>query len=157
MIKRLRLFIIAIILIFFIPLILINTYFADVEALDRTEVTIKDIKLQELSFTYCKLKIFINFYNPSNQDVSDLKATFNVYVTENYVGLGSLSKVSIPAKTNEEKDLTITIYYANVAAAVADGIKKGNFDVSIKGKASGNVLFGLITVTDNFEATKPYP
>ena len=157
MIKKFRIILISIIIIFIIPLGLCYTYYADVGALDKTNVTIKDIRLQEIGLTYCELKIYINFYNPSDRDVNGLSAVFDIYIADNYIGKGSLSKVSISSKSSVEKDTTVTIYYANVATAVVDGIKKGNFDLTIKGTASGNILFGILTISEKFEATKPYP
>lgn len=157
MIKKFKIILIIIILILIIPVFLFYSYYADVVALDSIKVTIKDIRLFGISLTYCELTIYINFYNPSNRDVSGLTAVFDIYIADNYIGKGSLSRVSIPANSNLEKDTTVTIYYANVAVAVVDGIKKGNFDLTIKGTASGNVLFNLLTISDKFEATKPYP
>lgn len=157
MVKKFRIILITIIIILIIPLFLGYTYYADIASLDSTKVTVKDIRLQKPGLTYCDLKIYINFHNPSDRDVSELTAVFDIYIADNYVGKGSLSKVSISAQSSEEKDTTVTIYYANVAVAVVDGIKKGNFDLTIKGTASGNVLFGFLTVSDKFEATKSYP
>lgn len=157
MIKKFKIILIIIILILIIPVFLFYSYYADVAALDSTKVTIKDIRLFDISLTYCELTIFINFHNPSSRDVSGLTAVFDIYIADNYIGKGSLSRVSIPAKSNLEKETTVTIYYANVAVAVFDGIKKSNFDLTIEGTASGNVLFGLLKVSDKFEATKPYP
>ena len=56
-----------------------------------------------------------------------------------------------------EKDEAITIYYANVASAVVEGIKKGNFGVTIEGVIKANVLFNLITVSQEFKASQTYP
>jgi LEA14-like dessication related protein len=157
MIKKSRKIIIVIGIILAISGFLGYTYYADATTLNNAEVTIENIHLQELSLTYCKLKIYIDISNPTNRDISGLTAVFNIYIADNYVGSGSFSKVSIPAQSNREKDVTITIYYAKVAVAVVDGIKRGNFDLTIKGEASGDVLFDLITVSKQFKATKVYP
>lgn len=157
MIKKSRKIIIVIAMILTISGFLGYTYYADITTLYNTKVTIKDIHLQELSFTYCKLKIYIDISNPTDRDISGLSAVFDIYIADNYVGLGSFEKASIPAQSNKEKDVTIIIYYANVAVAVVDGIKKGDFDLTIKGEASGKVLFGLITVSEQFKATQTYP
>jgi hypothetical protein len=157
MIKKFKIFMIIIIFISIIPIFLGYIYYADIVALEGTEVTLKDINIQEIGLTYCDLKIFISFNNPSDRDISGLSAVFDIYIADKYVGKGSLSKLYIPAQSSLEKESTVTIYYANVAVAVVDGLKKGNFDLTIKGIASGNVLFGFIKVSDNFESTQPYP
>lgn len=133
------------------------TYAADVAALDNAKVSIEDIRIQEIGFTSLKLKIFISVTNPSDRDISGLTADFDVFVSDTYVGSGSVSRFSIPAHSSREKGVTITILYSNVAQAVIDAIKMGFFDLSIKGDASGDVLFGLITVTDKIFASQSYP
>ena len=133
------------------------TYSADVTALDNARITIKDIQIQDIGLTSCKLKIFIDISNPSDRDISGLKADFDVFIADVYIGSGSVSRVSIPAQSSREKGVSLTIFYINVGEAIKDGIIKGNFDVSIKGYASGDVLFGLITVTDQVSAMKSYP
>ena len=133
------------------------TYYVDVNALSNTEVTINDISLQELHLTYCKLKLSININNFADRDITDISAKFDINVANNYVGSGSFSRISIPAKSIREKDAGITIYYANVASAVVEGIKKGNFDVTIVGEIKANVLFNLITVSKEFKASQTYP
>ena len=155
--KKIRQIIIGITIILVISMFLCYTYYADVTTLYDAELSIEDIRLQELSLTYCKLKIYIDISNPTDRDISDLTAMFDIFIADNYVGLGSLSKVSIPAQSKIEKDVAITIYYSNVAFSVVDGIKSGNFDLTISGEARGNILFGLITVSDEFKATKEYP
>ena len=132
-------------------------YSADVATLDNARVTIKDIRIQEIGLTSCKLKIFIDIYNPSDRDISGLKADFDVFIAGTDVGSGSVSRVSIPAQSSQEKGVSLTINYKGLAEAVIDGITKGNFNLSIKGYASGDVFFGLITVTDQISATKAYP
>jgi len=132
-------------------------YAADVAALDNAKISIKDVRVQEIGLTSCKLKIFIDITNPSDRDISGLIADFDVFITDTYVGSGSVSRVSIPAHSSREKGVTITIFYANVAEAIIDAIIDGYFDLSIKGYASGDVFFGLITVTDQISASTTYP
>jgi len=133
------------------------TYSVDVTALDNARITIKDIQIQYIGLTSCKLKIFIDINNPSDRDISGLTSNFDVFITDNYVGSGSVSRVSIPAQSSREKGVSLTIINIYFIGAVKDGIINGNFDVSIKGYASGDVLFGLITVTDHISAMKSYP
>ena len=132
------------------------TYYSDVTTLYNAEITINDIQIQELGLSFCKLKIIIDISNPSGKDISELTANFNIKISNNFVGKGSVSKISIPSKSSKEKEVIVTIYYANVAAAVVNGIADGNFDLTLVGEASGKVLFGLITVTDRFRTTKSY-
>ena len=135
-------------------------YFADVAAMSSIEVTIKDVDITDVKFTSFKLKLDANIYNPTDQDISGLSSAFDIYIEDNYVGEGGFSNVFIPAHTQSEKDVSITIYYSGLADAAVDVIKnvitEGNFDLTISGNINGNVLFGLITFSQEFETTYIY-
>ena len=70
--------------------------------------------------------------------------------------LRSFSKVSIPAKSNREKDVTITAYWKDLAPAIKEAIISGNFDLTAEGVASADVFFGLIRVSDDFKTIYTY-
>ena len=150
--------IIAVIAIFIIlSSVLSCRYVTDVAALNDVEVTVEGITLQELRVTYCTLKLSIDIFNPTHQDISGLSAIFDVSIADNYVGSGSFPKSFIPAQSNSKKDVTLTIYYADVANAVLDGIQNRNFVLTIEGEAKGNVFFDLFTVSRKFVSTYSYP
>jgi len=135
-------------------------YYADVEAMSSIEVTINDVYITDVKFTSFKLKLDANIYNPTDQDISGLSSAFDIYIEDNYVGEGGFSNVFIPAHTQSEKDVLITIYYSGLADAAVDVIKnvitEDNFDLTISGNINGNVLFGLITFSQEFETTYIY-
>jgi len=135
-------------------------YYADVAAMSSIEVTINDVDITDVKFTSFKLKLDANIYNPTDQDISGLSSTFDIYIEDNYVGEGDFSNVFISAHAQSEKDVSVTIYYSGLADASVDVIKniitEGNFDLTISGNINGNVLFGLITFSQEFETTHTY-
>ncbi len=135
-------------------------YYADVAAMSSIEVTINDVDITDVKFTSFKLKLDANIYNPTDQDISGFSSTFYIYIEDNYVGEGGFSNVFIPAHAQSEKDVSITIYYSGLADASVDVIKniikEGKFDLTISGNINGNVLFGLITFSQEFETTHTY-
>ena len=135
-------------------------YYADVEAMSSIEVTVHDVDVTDIKPTSFKLKLDANIYNPTDQDISGLSSTFDIYIEDNYVGEGGFSNVFIPAHIQNEKDVSISIYYSGLAAAAVDVIKnvitEGNFDLIISGNINGNVLFGLIAFSQEFETTHTY-
>jgi len=132
-------------------------YVTDVAALNDVEVTVESITLQELRIAYCTLKLSVDIFNPTHQDLSEVSAEFDVFIADSYVGSGSFPKSFIPTQSNSKKDVTLTIYYANVANAVLDGIQNRNFDLTIEGEAKGKVFFDLFTVSSRFVSTYSYP
>jgi len=135
-------------------------YYADVAAMSSIEVTIKNVDITDRKVTSFKLKLDANLYNPTDQDISGLSSVFDIYIEDNYVGEGGFSNVFIPAHTQSEKDVSITIYYSGLAYAVVDVIKnvitEGDFNLIISGNINGNVLFGLIAFSQEFETTHIY-
>ena len=133
-------------------------YYADVAAMSSIEVTINDVVITDVKFISFKLKLDADIYNPTDQDISGLSSTFDIYIEDNYIGEGGFSNVFIPAHAQSEKDVSITI--SGLAVAAVDVIKnvitEGNFDLTISGNINGNVLFGLITFSQEFETTHTY-
>ena len=135
-------------------------YYADVTAMSGIEMTINDVDLTEVKLSSFNLKLHTKIFNPTNQDISGLSSAFNIYIEDNFVGKGGFSKVFIPANSQIEKDISITIFYSGLADATIDVIieiiKEGNFDLNISGNISGNVLFNLIEFSQEFETTYIY-
>jgi hypothetical protein len=132
-------------------------YVTETTALNNLEITLYDIKIQDLKLTYCTLKLSLYLNNPSEIHISDLSAEFDVFIAGNFVGTGTLPKSSIPPKLNSNKDVYLQIYYSDVATAVIDGIKNGNFDLSIDGVAKANVFFNLFPISKKIASTHSYP
>lgn len=132
------------------------TYYSDASAISKIKISIEKASVEEISLTYSKLKITIDINNPSQRDVSIQKANFKIYISGVYIGDGKVSKINVPAESNKEKDVTITVYYANVANAVVEAITKFEFELSIEGKADVNILFGLLTFSEKFETSRSF-
>ena len=147
---------IVITIVIFISGFLSIRYIASASAIEKVNVTVENTSIQELRLTYCKLKLKVSISNPTTEYFSELSAEFDVFIASTYVGNGSFQTVSIPAQSHETGDVFLTIYYANVGNAVIDGIKTGDFDLSIHGEAKGNVLFNLLTVSKSFNAYYSY-
>jgi len=137
------------------------SYNADVAAISNIDVTLDDIDLTDIKLTSFKLILNVNISNPANQYISNLSSNFDIYIADNYVGNGEFSKVTIPRKSQSNKDVIVIVYYSGLADAVVDIIKKviknEEFDLTINGEVKGNALFGLTSVSQSFIVTKTYP
>jgi len=132
-------------------------FISDTSAVSKIKVNIKKIGIEEIGLSSAKIKITIVLSNPSERDVSNLKANFKVYIADNYIGDGISSKETVPAKSSREKDVQIVIYYSNVAGAVIDALTTLDFELSINGNAESDILFGLLTISEDIKASKTYP
>ena len=143
--------IICLILIFFF-----GRYTADVSALEKINISVESITIEEVRLNYCKLKVNVNVLNPTSEYISDFTAQFDIYIANTYVGNGSIPKVSIPIQSEKIKNVSITIFYVNVGNAVIDGIQTRNFNLSIQGTTTVKVLFNLMSISKQFSASYSY-
>jgi hypothetical protein len=151
--KKIKILLTILIVFFVLLFILVFRYTATSDALANAKVTVERITFQELRVTYCKLSVYSNISNPAAQDVSDLTATFDVYIAGTYVGNGSFPKTFIRANSFEHQEVIVTIYYANMANAVIDAIQDQQFVLSMKGQLHGNTFFNLVPISTPFTAT----
>ena len=151
-----RLFIIIVIVLLMSGFFLYK-YIADISALEKIDITVDSIQMKELQLKYCKLKLNINILNPTNEDISELSAEFNIFIANMKVGNGSFSAVTIPANDQVKRVIIIESYYADVGNAVIETIQRGTFELTINGIAKGNILFNLIFITKQFNSSYSFP
>jgi hypothetical protein len=153
------------ILIIIILLILSGTYIiysynSNVEAINSIKINLDDISIQDISISDFKLKLFFNFSNPSNITIYNLKSNFDIFISDEYIGKGNFSNLTIPAKSNYIKDISITIYYSGLAEAAVDVIKNvlnsQKFNLNVEGEISSSILFDLISVSEKYKLVKSY-
>lgn len=154
---KLKIKLFTIIVIFLLLSFFLNRYLADVSALEKINITVDSIQIEELQLKYCKLKLSINIINPSNEDISELSAEFNIFIANTNVGNGSVPAVSIKANDQVRRDIIIKINYADVGIAVMEVIQTGKFELTINGFAQGYIFFYLLYVTKQFNASYSFP
>jgi hypothetical protein len=131
-------------------------YTTEASAISKLQVTVKGVQIQEIRVTYTKLKLNIEISNPTSEDISQLSTDFNIFIAGSIVGEGSMPLTDIPAQTVKETNTTAIIYYANVANAVKDAITNQNFKLTIQGTLHAKVLFGLLSLSQDFSSTYSY-
>jgi hypothetical protein len=133
------------------------TFYSDIDAISKIKISINDIKIEEIGLSSSKLKLIIDISNPSDRDITDLKANFKILISDNHIGDGAVSKMNIPSKSSKIKEVLVTIYYSNVAVGVINSIKNMNFKLSIKGTADVKIFFELIKFSEKFQTSQSYP
>jgi len=131
-------------------------YTMDASAISKLQVTVKGIQIQEIKITYIKLKVNIEISNPTSEDISQLSTDFNIFIADSIVGDGNTILTNIPAQTIKETNTTIIIYFANVSNAVIDAITNQNFNLKIQGRVHAKVLFGLLSISQDFSSAYSY-
>ncbi len=130
-----------------------SAYYADVSAIEKSEISLSNASFSEFSLTYCKLKLNVEVTNPSSRSISNLSVKFDIYLTDNYVGNGYFPEISIPVHSSRTRAMTITIYYAELTGGVVNMLEKGKVTITLKGEVEGSVLYDLMSFSQKFNAS----
>ena len=153
--QKLKIIIIVVIFILVFALISIR-YVTEASTIDEINVGVENVSIEELKLSSCTLNLQVRISNPTTEHISELTAEFDVFIADTEVANGTVSKVSIPPESYATSDVLLTIFYADVGAAVINGLKTGDFDLIIKGEAKLNVLLNLFTITKPFTSSYSY-
>lgn len=138
-------------------------YYQDVSAIRDVEVTLTDAKLPDnfLAEIFRNASLTITMHmelrNPTGRDIWGMAVDFDVYVGSTWVGEGGFSGVAVPARSSANKTMEITLSLADVTAGLLDAIKEKHFSITLDGRVSGAVLYGLATFTQPFTAGYEFP
>ena len=133
------------------------TYYIDVAAIRDSRVVMEDARLTELSFTQATLAIQVTISNPSSRDIADLTVSFDILISETFVGNGSFPSLTIPAHDLRTREMNVTLYFAELASAVIAAIQQGTFLIMMQGTVKGRVMFGLTTFSQSFSSSYAFP
>jgi len=153
--KKLPIFLVIIVAVVILSFLAIR-YTMEATAISKLQVTVKSVQIQEIKVTYTKLKLFIEISNPTNEDISQLSTDYNIFIAGSIVGEGSMPLTNIPAQTVKETSTTVIIYFANVANVVIDAITNQKFNLTIQGTLHAKVLFGLVSILQDFSSGYSY-
>ncbi len=132
------------------------TYYADIEAISKTQVEIEKINIIKIYSNSINLGLIVKFINPSDRKITDLSSNFKIFIDSKYIGDGSFSNIHIKQSSYCSKQVLITVSYSNIAQSTIDIIKnfiQGEKTIfSIKGKLTADVLFGLTKTSHRYTA-----
>lgn len=146
-------FLIILLIIIFVFGFSINRYIADISTLEKVKISVENTSIQDLTLTYCELKLNVVISNPISIPISEFSAKYNITIANTNVGNGNIPAVTIPAKSQIRRSIFLKINYADVGNAVIEGIQTKTFDVTINGLAKGNIFFNLISISKPISAS----
>ncbi len=120
-------------------------------ALSNLEVMIIGASIKRVGLTSADLSLTLEIRNPTSCDSPAVSAVYDIYVGGAYVGRGSLPPTAIPAGEAVRRETIVTVEYAKAATGLAEALVRGRLQVTIRGKVSTRLLFGLIPITLSFE------
>ena len=133
------------------------TVFNGVNTLNNISVHVQNIQLEDIGLSSTKLKLTVLFSNPTAHDLSYLSGVFSIYIADTYVGNGSFPYFSLYANSQKSEVVSLTLYYANLANAVLEGLRQGEFDLTFKGEIQTRILFDLLTIKHSFSSSATFP
>ncbi len=138
-------------------------YYRDVSAIRDVEVTVTDASLPDsilvdiLRNQSLTVTLHIQLRNPAGRDISDMGTDFDISIGDTRVGAGGFSGVAVPAHSSATKTMQVTLSLADVTSGILDAIQEKSFTVTLDGRVSGAVLFGLATFRQPFTASYAFP
>lgn len=145
--KKIAAFIIAIFIIIFISY---NAY-ADIKAIKNSKIEIYGVKIEKL-LPYIVLNIGMKIINNESRDIKELEGHFEIFILNISIGKMKFGKINVAPYSSKKLNVSLVIYYDKVAESIIEIIKQLNFNMTIKGKVEGKILFGLIKYEKPFEA-----
>ncbi len=138
-------------------------YYRDMSAIRDVEVIVTGARLSDdylaEIFRNASLTVTIHMqlYNPSGRDISDMGTDFDVDIGSTHVGTGGFSGVDVDAHGRANRTMNVTLSLVNVTAGLLDAIKEKQFSITLDGRVSGDVLYGLMTFRQSFTASYAFP
>ena len=124
------------------------------EALSKLESELYDVRVASLRLTSADIELKLMFHNPTAYDTPPFWVEFDVYLSEGYIGNGSIPETRVPASSSVNRTMTLTVKYVDVAKTIIDAIGKDSFDLTVRGTTHARVLLGTIPVSFAFEESR---
>jgi len=122
------------------------------EAIRNLKMEINDAKITHITFEYVELKIYVKFINDEKRDINEMRGNFKIFILNSYVGDAHLKDINIKSGSSYNATIPLRIYYEGLTEGIINAIKEGKISLTIKGKITGRIFFGLIEYSQNIEA-----
>ncbi|KAA0007433.1 MAG: hypothetical protein FE045_00060 [Thermoplasmata archaeon] len=133
--------------------IILATYEINAEenAIRNAKIEITGIDFGRFTEKYMEINIHLNIINNESREIK-IEGKFHVFILNVSVGDAKM-KASVESHSSQQLIIPLRLYYDKVAEGIVNSIKSGNFNLTLKGKITGKVFFGLLTYSQNIEAT----
>ena len=126
---------------------------AEENAIRNARIEILGTQIEEITLQYVKIKINISIINNGSRSINGLQGDFKIFILNISFGEAHLSKASIKAHSYYITSIPLKIYYKELAQGIVNAIMEGKINVLIKGRITGKIFFGLLSYSQNIEAT----
>ena len=124
---------------------------AEENAIRNAKIEITGIDFGRFTEKYMEINIHLNIINNESREIK-IEGKFHVFILNVSVGDAKM-KASVESHSSQQLIIPLRLYYDKVAEGIVNSIKSGNFNLTLKGKITGKVFFGLLTYSQNIEAT----
>ena len=133
--------------------IILATYEINAEenAIRNAKIEITGIDFGRFTEKYMEINIHLNIINNESREIK-IEGKFHVFILNVSIGDAKM-KASVESHSSQQLIIPLRLYYDKVAEGIVNSIKSGNFNLTLKGKITGKVFFGLLTYSQNIEAT----
>lgn len=137
-----------------VVLLLLNgcSLITNIKPITKPEISIKDVRLGNISFSDVKLDIGLNVENRNNFPIKIPKVNYNIAINGLNAGSGSKSSISISALGTNYIRIPVSVSFSNLPQIFKSLIEKKALKYRINGDMSVNA--GITDVTFPFATEK---
>lgn len=129
------------------------TIYTDREAMNGISTEIVGVSLPNMSENKVTLPIQIELQNKSAYDSPYFHTEYDIYIGEEKIGEGTVTKTSVKAGETKKVNYEIIIDSEDATSAIWNSILTGNFTIVFKGEMKAGLFFGLVPVSQSFETS----
>ncbi len=124
----------------------------NIQPITKPEISIKDVRLSNISLSDVKLDIGLNVENKNNFSIKIPKVNYNIAINGLNTGSGSKSSISIPSLGIEYIRIPVTVGFRNLPQIFKSLIEKKALKYRINGDMSVNA--GITNISFPFVTEK---
>ena len=130
-----------------ITIVFVNTEIEQRKALENVQITLQEVRLQNIGFTGASVKLFLNMYNPNEITTTLDRADYDIWFNENRLGSGNINKrVDIPPLESRIVDTDFDLNFEGIGQSVISALTENEMIWRISGIAYYDTIFGPIEI-----------
>ena len=124
---------------------------AEENAIKNAKIEITRVDFGEITWEYLEINIHLRIINNESRGIN-IEGKFHVFILNVSIGDAKM-KANVEAHSSQELIIPFRVYYDKVAEGIVNSIKSRSFNLTLKGKITGKILFGLFLFSQHIEAT----
>lgn len=147
--KRTIALIVVLVLIVLVAVVVVQSYLV-YSAAKGVSVSISKVRANNIKISSATVLVTLAFANPSATNLPPVEVNFSAFLGGRYIGNGTLPQVIIGGNSVVMQTVSLNVTYTSVAVGVITSLSKGEYNVTVIGKAIVMLVASTIPVSAGF-------